>query len=195
MTSAVHPSTGLTDRALRTWIAPRAAVRDEIASGSEGRLVFYAMAGSVLFTMAAMAAQMLNPSGSVAGHWQEWATTQVVAGVFFRPLALYGVAALIALACRLARGQGSYYDTRVAVFWTAFVVAPAGLLLTVLGAGATALAGAPGWVAQTGQTLGSAAWAMLLVPSLAETHGFASSRPLWLVLAGLVLAASAVAGG
>ena len=194
MTATAPLSNALTDRALRTWVAPRAAVLDEIASGSEGRLVFYAMAGSVLYSIAAVAAQALHPVPVIAERWQEWLTTQVVAGVFFRPLALYAVAGVIGLLCRVAGGTGSYYDTRVAMFWTALVAAPAGIVLSVLGAGGAALFGAPLWVAHVGQTLGSAVWVVLLLPGLAAAHGFATSRPLWLGVMAVVVVLLFLAG-
>jgi hypothetical protein len=188
-----RPGRGLVDRFWHTWHAPRAAVRDEIDTGSEGRLVFYAMASSFVFTLASVAARALNPTAAVAGSWDAWVTTQVVVGTFFRPLALYGVAGLIGLLCRLAGGGGNHYQTRVAVFWTALVAAPAGFVLTVLGEGATGLAGAPSLVGQLLHGLGSVIWAVLLVPALAEAHGFRRTRGLWLALAGLALASAAVA--
>lgn len=194
MTAAAPLSNALTDRALRTWVAPRAAVLDEIASGSEGRLVFYAMAGSVLYTIAAVAAQALHPVPAIAERWEAWLITQVVAGVFFRPLALYAVAGLIGLLCRVAGGTGSYYDTRVAMFWTAFVAAPLGIALSVLGAGGAALFDAPLWVAHLGQTLGSVAWVLLLLPGLAAAHGFETSRPLWLGVLAVVAVLLLMAG-
>lgn len=195
MTGLAEPSAGrgLVDRFWQTWRAPRAAVRLEIETGSEGRLVFYAMAGSFVFTLASVAARVLNPTAAVAGSWDAWVTTQVVAGTFFRPLALYGVAGLIGLLCRLAGGRGSHYETRVAVFWTALVAAPAGLVLSVLGEGATGLTGAPTMVGQWLHGLGSVIWAALMVPGLAEAHGFRTTRGLWLGLAGLALVSAAVA--
>ena len=177
---------GLYDRAVRTWSAPRAAVLHEIETGSESRLVFYAFASSVLFTLAAVAAKTLNPTETIAQAWETWVITQVVVGTFFRPLALYGVAGIIGLLCRAGGGTGSYYATRVAVFWTALVAAPAGVALTVLGGGATGLLGAPEKIGLLGETLGSVVWAVLLVPALAVAHGFASTRGIWAAF-GLVL--------
>lgn len=185
---------GLYDRAARTWLAPRAAVLDEVRSGSESRLVFYAFASSVLFTMAAVSAKTLNPTATIAQAWEAWVTTQVVVGTFFRPLALYGVAAVIGLLCRSGGGGGSYYATRVAVFWTALVAAPVGLVLTALGAALSGVLGAPDAVGLLGQTAGSALWAVLLVPALAAVHGFASTRWLWAALGVVVLVALMAAG-
>lgn len=186
MTTAAAPTgNGLFDRMLRTWSAPRATVQHEIETGSESRLVFYAFAGSVLFSLAALAAKTLNPTEVIARDWDQWVITQTVVGTFFRPLALYGVAAIIGLLCRTAGGTGSYYATRTAVFWTGLVAAPVGVALTVIGATATGLLGAPEKVGLLGETLGSVVWAALLAPALATAHGFSSTRGIWSAL-GLV---------
>lgn len=194
MTVATAPSNGLYDRIVRTWSAPRAAVLHEIETGSESRLLFYAFAGSVLFSLAALAAKTLNPTEVIARDWDQWVITQTVVGTFFRPLALYGVAAIIGLLCRSAGGGGSYYATRTAVFWTGLVAAPAGVALTVLGATATGLLGAPEKVGLLGETLGSVVWAVLLAPSLAAAHGFASTRGIWAAFGVVLLVTWMLAG-
>jgi hypothetical protein len=193
-TDATPRPNGLVDRWSRTWRETRAVVRDEIAAGSESRLVFYALAGSVLFTMAAVAAKTLNPTAVIARDWEQWVITQTVVGTFFRPLALYGVAGIAGLLCRAGGGTGSYYATRTAVFWTGLVAAPIGVALTILGAGATGLLGAPVKVGLLGETLGSVVWAFLLAPALAEAHGFTRTRGIWLVLALILLVAWMLAG-
>jgi hypothetical protein len=144
--------------------------------------------------MAAVAAKTLNPTEIIAQNREQWITTQIVVGTFFRPLALYLVAAVIGALCRAGGGQGSYYATRVAVFWTALVAAPAGVALTIFGAGATGLFGAPVKIGLLGETLGSVVWACLLVPALAEAHGFRSTRGIWAALAATFLVAWMLAG-
>lgn len=185
---------GLVDRFRRTWRDPRGAVRLELETASESRLLFYAFASSVLFTLAALAAKTLNPTPAIARDYQTWVVTQAVVGTFFRPLALYGVAAVIGLLCRSAGGHGSYQATRTAVFWTGLVAAPAGVALTALGAAATGLFGAPAEVGLLGETLGSVVWAALLAPGLAVAHGFASTRMIWAAFGLVIVVAWMLAG-
>ncbi len=187
------PSAGLVDRMAETWRAPRAGVAREIASAEEARLLFYAFAASALFTMAALGAQNLNPSPEVARDFGQWATTQVVVGTFVRPLGLYGAAALIGLACRAFGGRGGWRATRAAVFWTALVAAPAGVMLTLIGAAATGLGGAPALAATLGHAAGSALWAVLLAPALAQAHGFRSGMAVFGVFCALGLCVAALA--
>jgi hypothetical protein len=185
---------GLVDRWRRTWRDTRAVVRNEIETGSESRLIFYALAGSVLFSMAAVAAKTLNPTDLIAQNAEAWVITQIVVGTFIRPLALYGVAAIAGLLCRAGGGTGGYYATRTAVFWTGLVAAPVGVGLTIIGATASGLLGAPDKIGLLGETLGSAVWAYLLAPALAEAHGFRSTRGIWAVLALILLVAWMLAG-
>jgi hypothetical protein len=188
--SGVAAPLGLVDRMARTWRAPRAAVRAEIAGASEARLMFYALFGSALFTLATVAEQALNPAPGVQDHGARLVVAQMVAGLFFRPLALYGAAGLLGFACRAAGGRGSWRDTRVATFWSALVAAPAGVALAAAGAALSGVGGAPQAVAAAGASAGSLVWAALLAPALAEAHGF---RSAWTVFGGLAAFALGVA--
>lgn len=187
--TAAAPSGGLVDRLARVWVTPRASARAEIAAADETRLLFYAVAGSALFTLGRVGAQWITQQGPAATDFPGWASAQIAAGLTFRPLSLYLAAALIALACRRFGGSGSWRATRTAVFWTGLAAAPAAAVLAVLGA-ALARAGG-GWpVGYVGKEVGAVIWGVLLAPALAEAHGF---RSVWGVLAGL-LAAAGLAG-
>jgi hypothetical protein len=186
------PGTGLVDRMARTWTAPRRATRFEIDMADEARLLFYAFAASLLGTLAAVAGQRLNPAPGVAGDQAQWTATQVTVGLFVRPIGLYLAAALIGFAARAAGGTGGWRDTRAAVFWTALVAAPAGVVLTAVGAFAAAYGGAAG-AGPAGAAAGSVIWAALLAPALAEAHGFRSALGVFAVMmAGSAAIAAAV---
>lgn len=188
------PNMGLVDRMAATWRSPGAATAREIAAADEARLLFYAIAASALFSLAAVGAQILHPDVALAARFEQWVTTQVVVGTFIRPLGLYGAAALIGLVCRAFGGGGDWRATRTAVFWTGLVAAPAGVMLTVLGAAAAGHGGAPEAAAQAGHAAGSVIWAMLLAPALAQAHGFRSATPLYAGFAALALCIVALAG-
>lgn len=175
-----------------TWRAPRAALRAEIAGASEARLMFYALFGSALFTLATVAEQALNPAPGVPEHGARLVVAQMVAGLFFRPLALYGAAAVLGLVCRAAGGRGGWRDTRVATFWSALVAAPAGVALAAAGAALSGVGGAPQAVAAAGASAGSLVWAALLAPSLAEAHGFRSGWSVFAAMAGFALGVAAL---
>ncbi len=184
---------GLVDRIARMWRDPRGATRVEIDGANEPRLLFYAVAASLFNILGAIGAQILAPDPAAAADFDQWATTQVVIGVFFRPLGLYAAAALFGAICRVLGGRGGWRDTRAAFFWSALAAAPAGLALTLAGASAVAMGGAPGWAAELGVGLGGLVWAALLAPALAEAHGFGSGRRVFAVFA--TIAALVAAAG
>jgi hypothetical protein len=176
----------------RTWTDPRGAARVEIDAADETRLLFYAVAGSALFALATVAEQALNPQPGVHDHGAPVLVAQVVSGLFFRPLALYAIAALIGAACRAAGGTGGWRATRAAAFWTALVAAPAGVALAAAGAALSGLGGAPQAVAAAGASAGSLVWAALLAPALAEAHGFRSARAVFATMAAAGVAVAAL---
>ena len=174
---------GLVDRIARTFREPRCAARFEIDTANEPRLLFYAVAASLFHVLGAIGSQILTPDPEAAADFDQWATTQVVIGAFFRPLGLYGAAARVGLICRGFGGSGGWRDTRAAFFWSGLAAAPAALALTLAAAGAVAMGGAPAWVGGLGGVAGGLVWAVLLAPGLAEAHGFRSGLRVFAVFA------------
>jgi hypothetical protein len=183
---------GLADRLALTWRRPRAGAALEIASADEARLVFYAVAGSALWTLGAVGAETLAPTAASAGRWADWVTTQVVVGLFFRPLALYAAAGLIGLACRAAGGRGGWRATRTATFWSGLAAEPPAVALALAGAMAAGPLGGAEGLAAAGKAAGGLLWALLLAPALAEAHGFRPAR-VFAALAALGVAVAVAA--
>lgn len=186
---------GLVERMAHAWRAPRASTRAELATAKEARLLFYAFAASVLGVMATVGAAVVLPDPSVGDDFDAWAANEIAVGFFIGPLGLYIVAGAIGGLCRLRGGAGGWFETRVATFWTALVTAPAKVALTLLGAAGAAYGGLPAWAPEAGGLLGSALWAVLLAPALAEAHGFRSALSVFAAMAaaGALLAALAAA--
>ncbi|MGF1657877.1 MAG: YIP1 family protein [Rubrimonas sp.] len=181
---------GLVDRIAGTFRDPRGGARIEIDAANEPRLLFYAVAASLFHVLGAVGVQILTPDPEAAADFDQWATTQVVIGTFFRPLGLYAAAALIGLVCRAFGGRGGWRDTRAAFFWSGLAAAPAGLALTVAAAGAVAMAGAPAWIGDLGGVAAGLVWAWLLGPGLAEAQGFRSGARVFAVFAALAAGAA-----
>lgn len=164
---------GLTARMLASLRDPRAGYRAE-AGADEARLLFFAVLGSAFFSLgrigAALGADKAGPD------FAEAATMQLVVGALFRPLGLYMAAALAGLAARAAGGAGDWRETRVALFWSGLVAAPFGALAAALLAPVAPLAG---------EAAGSALWAALFAPMLAQAHGFRRIWPVWAALLAL----------
>lgn len=117
-----------------TYGGPRRVVRRLLAMGPrEDRALALLMGGCVLMFVAQwprlarqahLSGEELN--GLLAGSLMAW--------VFIAPLLLYGLAGLAHLAAKVLRGQGTFYGSRLALFW-AWIAASPLLLLHGLTAG------------------------------------------------------------
>ncbi|MDF2232555.1 YIP1 family protein [Albimonas sp. CAU 1670] len=183
---------GLVGRIAAAWSGRhREVIRADLAAGvTEARLLAYVMGVGLLSLLTTLPAKLAEraqlaaaPGGGEALSVGEVVTMHVVADLFFLPLFLYGVAALIRIVLRLFGGEGGWQATRLAVFWAPIAAAPAALvaaaatsLLTVAGA-APMLTDAPGALAGL---IGLWFWCA----GLAEAHGF---RRAWPAFAAIVL--------
>ena len=163
---------GLVERLASTWRDPRAAVRREVDTAGELRLLGYAVAASAIAALGAAGASALAPppETGVAGDPALRGGAQAMLSVALRPVGLYGAAALLGLLARAFGGRGGWRATRAAAFWTDLAVAPVALALALVAALFAGLTGF-GAVAGLGAGVGSILWAALLAPALAEAHG------------------------
>lgn len=165
------------------WGDLRASYRALMASGpGEPRLLFIAMLSGLIYFLGTMAANAIAPAvlrseeemrGFVAAH--------LITALFFRTLALYGVAALACLILRRCGGTGDWFESRAATFWAMLIVAPVALALTVLGAAIGP--GLPAGMSSALSEAGGIVTAVVLAFCLAEAHGF---RRAWPILLGMI---------
>ncbi|MEM9046548.1 MAG: hypothetical protein AAGC81_17845 [Pseudomonadota bacterium] len=133
MTTASQP--GLPWRVLSAWGDLRASMRSLIASGvTEARLLVIAMLSGLIWFLQEVMLYRLGEAGQglVGDEVSAYFAAQFMAAIFFRTLMLYGVAGLFGLVLRKLGGQGSWVDTRAALFWAFLVTAPVRLALTLL---------------------------------------------------------------
>jgi len=120
----------ITREILRSYRAPRAAFRAQLAAGRrEDRAVAYLLGACLVVFIGQWPRlrreALTNPEGPpfdalVAGALFGW--------LFLMPLLLYGLAALSHLAARAFGGQGTWYRARLALFWALLVASPLMLL-------------------------------------------------------------------
>lgn len=182
---------GLIARIAEAWRAgPRASTARELASDPpEGRILAYGVGACMVQGLVAAAGapekfRGEDATGQVAGA--------IVAAVFFAPLFLYGIAALLRMGLRALGGTGGWKDTRHAIFWASFAATPAYLLAAV----AEAWRGAAGLGAIPEGAPGVAAGAVALwfwCAALAEAHGFRRAWPGFAF--GVALVTALILGG
>lgn len=182
---------GLIARMVEAWRAgPRASMARELASDPpESRILAYGVGACMAQGLAVAAGDPEkfrgeDAAGQVAGA--------IVASVFFAPLFLYGVAALLRVVLRAVGGAGDWKATRHAAFWAAFAASPAYLLA----AAAEAWRGPLGLTALPPSAFGALAGLVALwfwCGALAEAHGFRRAWPGFAL--GLAVGAAAILAG
>ena len=111
------------------YIRPRVVMARKLAAGQrEDRALAYLMGGCVMMFIAQL------PRLSREAHFDpsvplEGLITGALQGiVFILPLLLYGVAAALHIGTRVFKGQGTWFTTRLVLFWTMLSMAPMFLL-------------------------------------------------------------------
>ena len=126
-----------------TWRAPKAMIRQMLASGAdEGRAVAILM-GALALIFVAQTPRLareahLDPSVPLDARMG----VTLFALVFMAPLAFYGIAAISHLAARSLGGKGGWYGARLALFWALLCTVPLmllqGLIAGMIGPGTAA---------------------------------------------------------
>lgn len=114
--------------------------------------------------------------------------------IVLRTGVLYLFAMVLAAMCRIFGGQGSWEDTRTAVFWGAFVTMPMGIAAAILSVLFTNLAiyfpifNAP-WIAVPPYWAGTIPFVWYVSAGVAKVHGFSRTSPLFLSMSVVALVA------
>ena len=120
--SATTQPTGVLTAFARFFVDPRASVRAVLDSRpSESRLLAFGM-----FAAFAVFVRQTTPifrSDDVTDAQLAEFIEHLVASLFFLPLGFYLFAVLGTLIARALRGQGTWYEGRVAFFWALFLCA------------------------------------------------------------------------
>lgn len=161
--------------AARFFVNPRGSVRAILDSKpSEGRILAFGMFAALILFARQMASILSRPE--LLSDQTELVMQNFVSFLFFVPLAYYLVAALGAGIAKLCKGDGSWYEGRVAFFWAAFISAPVLLITGILPALVSGLPH-PALIA-IGQ-IGVFFFAWAIAQSFAEAYSFSRT---WLVL-------------
>lgn len=128
---------------LRAWRSPRCLIREKLAAGPrEDRALATLMGAAVLIFVAQW------PGLSRAAYFEPSVPLEarlsgaLLATIFLLPLLSYAIAAFSHLLARLARGKGTWFGARLALFWALLAISPLmlfnGLVAGFIGAGPAA---------------------------------------------------------
>lgn len=113
----------------RAYVKPRQVMADRLAAGQrEDRALAYLMGACVLIFVAqwprlrreAFLDPSINFEATMAGTLMAW--------IIVAPLLFYGIAAALHVSTRVFRGQGTWFTTRLALFWSLLALSPLMLL-------------------------------------------------------------------
>lgn len=166
----------LTSRIVDAVRAPGMSYLAEKARGlTERRLIAYGFGAALFLTLGRVLAETVRPELATGADRIPWFAATILIGFSFGLLALYGIAALIRILCRLFGGQGGWAETRLALFWSGLAAGPMIAFGHLIGA---AIDGR-----SLGALIGGAVWALLFVPMLAAAQGLSA----WRIAAFLVI--------
>ncbi|MEM8753324.1 MAG: hypothetical protein AAGF90_10130, partial [Pseudomonadota bacterium] len=113
------------DRILDAYVDMRWSTRALIdTSPSEARLLFFAILSDVLFLLARSLSMVVSAPAEVQAALPTYVGAGVVLAFLVRTSLFYVVAIIAHIVAKPFGGEGSWYETRCAVFWAALVSAP-----------------------------------------------------------------------
>lgn len=133
---------------------------------TERRLIAYAFGASLFLTLGRIIAESIRPELAIGVDRTAWFAATILIGFSFGVLALYAIAALVRIICRVFGGAGGWAETRLALFWSGLATGP---LIALGHAAGAAIDGR-----SLGAFIGGAIWAVLFAPMLAAAHGFSA---------------------
>lgn len=121
--------TGLKDRIFDAWSDMRASTRRMIEEGpSEGRLLFFVLISDLIFFLSWAIKIVVAPTNAAVDALPKDAALLLVGALLLRTATIYVFAILVGLGLKAIGGKGTLKDTRIGIFWGAFVAAPFGML-------------------------------------------------------------------
>lgn len=120
----------ITTELLRTYLAPRTAMRRQLAGGeNEGRALVYLMVGCLIFFVAQWPRLSREHFFDPSIPLEAKISAALFGWIFLAPLFFYAIAAVSHIFARLVGGSGTWFTARMALFWSWLVISPLGLLL------------------------------------------------------------------
>ena len=163
-----QPAT-LASRIIDAWRGPGASFHREKAGGlEERRLIAFGFGAALFLTLGRVMAETVRPELAAEPDRTAWFAATILIGFSFGLLALYGMAAVIRVICRIFGGSGGWAETRLALFWSGLAAGPCIVIGHILGAlieGRSLAA-----------LLGGVFWAVLFTPMLAAAQGMSAIR-------------------
>lgn len=111
------------------WVRPRVVMARKLAAGHrEDRALAYLMGACVLIFVAQWPLMSRQAHLDASIPLEARVSATALGWIVIMPLALYVIAAVLHVITRVFRGQGTWFTTRLALFWSLLALTPAMLL-------------------------------------------------------------------
>lgn len=176
------------ERIYDAWIDMRASCRRLIAENpNEGRLVFLILLSDLIFFLSWSIKTVVSPISSAADYIPAEIGLFLVGALMVRTPAMYLFSIVVFGIAKLFRGQGTWYETRVCVFWAALVSAPFSFIAALVTVGMNGLEDyvpifREEWISLPPYWLGLIPFVWLISEGISESHKFKNSSPVFIVM-------------
>ena len=176
------------ERIYDAWKDMRASSRRLIDENpNEGRLIFLVLMSDLIFFLSWTIKTIVAPISSAAEHIPAEIGLFLVGALMVRTPFMYMFSLIVFGIAKLFRGQGSWYETRVCVFWAALVSAPFSFIAALVTVGMYGLEERiplfqQEWITLPPYWLGLIPFVWLISEGITESHKFKNSSPVFMVM-------------
>jgi len=176
------------ERIFDAWGDMRASSRRLIAENpSEGRLVFMVLLSDLVFFLSWCIKTVVAPMSSAADLIPIEISIWLVFALMARTAFMYMFSFVVFAVAKLFKGQGSWYKTRVCVFWAALVSAPFGFIAALVTVSMYGLEDyvpvfKEEWISLPPYWLGLIPFIWFISAGISEAHKFKNSSPVFMVM-------------
>lgn len=160
---------------------------------SEGRLLFMALLSDMIFFLARSLSLVVAAPAEVAAAMPKYVGFGIVLAFLVRTLLFYITGILAHILCKPFGGEGSWYETRCAIFWAALVSAPIEIFAALVTATVVFLRPTMPfldveWLITVPYFIGPVAFGFFICAGVAEAEGFRYTYRVMAVTATLAMA-------
>lgn len=176
------------ERIVDAWVDMRASSRRLIAENpNEGRLVFMVLLSDLVFFLSWSIKTVVAPLSSATDLIPIEISIWLVGALMVRTAFMYLFSFVVFGFARLFKGQGSWYETRVCVFWAALVSAPFGFIAAIVTVCMYGLEDyvplfKEEWISLPPYWLGLIPFIWFISAGISESHKFKNSSPVFMVM-------------
>lgn len=181
------------ERIYDAWKDMRTSSRRLIEENpNEGRLIFMVLLSDLIFFLSWTIKTVVAPMSSAADLIPLEISIWLIGALMVRTAFMYLFSLVVYGFARLFRGQGTWYETRVCVFWAALISAPFGFIAALVTVGMYGLEEyvplfREEWISLPPYWLGLIPFVWFISEGISESHKFKNSSPVFMVMSLLSL--------